>query len=97
MADVGVGPTRESGGGAARGGGGDCRLDLMARVCMDVSPARLVESAEAPAGPMSFELRERMGAERRDGRKGRRRMGAGARKKGRGQGSCVHLFIIIMS
>jgi hypothetical protein len=76
----------------------------MARVCMDVSPARLVESAEAPAGPMSFELRERRGAERRQGEEGEEgqegegeRMGAGARKKGRGQGSCVHLLIIIMS
>ena len=79
----------------------------MARVCMDVSAARLVESAEAPAGPMPFELRERMGAERRQGEEGEEgqevqegkgeRMGAGARKKGRGQGSCVHLLIIIMS
>ena len=79
----------------------------MASVCMDVSAAKPVESAEAPAGPMSFELRERRGAERRQGEEGEEgeegqegegeRMGAGARKKGRGQGSCVHLLIIIMS
>ena len=33
----------------------------MASDCSDVSPARLVERAAAPAGPMSFELRERTG------------------------------------
>jgi hypothetical protein len=30
----------------------------MASVCIDVSPARLVERAEAPVGPMLFELQE---------------------------------------
>ena len=30
----------------------------MSSVCIDVRPARLVESAAAPSGPMPFELRE---------------------------------------
>jgi hypothetical protein len=30
----------------------------MFSVCIDVRPARLVERAAAPSGPMSFELRE---------------------------------------
>ena len=44
----------------------------MASDCSDVSPARLVERAEAPAGPMPFELRGRTGAG------ARKRDGAGA-------------------
>ena len=37
----------------------------MSSDCIDVRPARLVERAAAPSGPMSFELREsgREGAE----------------------------------
>jgi hypothetical protein len=44
------------------GGGG--RQHLMLSVCIDVRPARLVESAAAPSEPMPFELRgsEREGA-----------------------------------
>ena len=71
-------------GGAAPGGGGEGRRHLMASVCMDVSPARLVESAEAPAAPMSFALRERMGAERSQGEEGEEREeGARAPEVGR--------------
>ena len=40
------------------------RPRLILSVCIDVRPARLVESAAAPSEPMPFELRENR--ERRD-------------------------------
>jgi hypothetical protein len=45
----------------------------MSSVCMDVRPARLVESAAAPSGPMSFRLQESEseGAEGSEERTGR--------------------------
>ena len=39
-------------------GGGRGRRHLMSSVCIDVRPARLVQSAAAPSEPMPFELRE---------------------------------------
>ncbi len=49
----------EGGGeGGTKGGRGREGGHLMSSVCIDVRPARLVESAAAPSGPMPFELRE---------------------------------------
>jgi hypothetical protein len=44
--------------GGGEGGVGGL-LHLMSSACIDVRPARLVESAATPSGPMPFELRER--------------------------------------
>ena len=54
------------------GGGWGDRPHLMSSVCIDVRPARLVESAAAPSGPIPFSLRERGG----EGQKGQRKRGA---------------------
>ena len=59
--------------GGGEGGEGGL-LHLMSSVCIAVRPARLVESAVAPSGPMRFELRERGGEW---GRKVRRKEGPG--------------------
>jgi hypothetical protein len=56
------------------GGGGGMR-HLMLSVCIDVRPARLVESAAAPSEPMPFDLRESTEraeeSKERTGRRGR--------------------------
>jgi hypothetical protein len=60
--------TSREGQGKARAeerGGRGGRRHPMSNVCIKVKPARLVERAAAPSGPMSFALREsqREGAE----------------------------------
>jgi hypothetical protein len=53
----------EGEGRRGRRGGRGVRPHLMSSACIDVRPARLVERAAAPSGPMLFELRKSEGEE----------------------------------